>query len=67
MNTVQDLSKKERDYLRLIKANCHYASKNYTNSMKRYISFIGKSGDAFFDIVQMYEKILLAAKVLAGV
>lgn len=67
MATIQDLSKRERDYLRLIKANCHVASKNYTNSMKRYLSLIGKSGDVYFDIAQMYDKILLAARVMAAV
>jgi hypothetical protein len=50
MTTVQDLSKKERDYLRLIKANCHIASKNYNSQMKRYLSLIGKTGNVYFDI-----------------
>ena len=67
MTTVQDLSKRERDYLRLIKANCHVASKNYNTSMKRYIATIGKSGDVYFDIAQTYDKILLAARVIAAI
>ena len=50
MTTVQDLTKRERDYLRLIKANCHIASKNYTNSMRRYLALVGKSGDVYFDV-----------------
>ena len=65
MTTVQDLTKRERDYLRLIKANCHIASKNYTNSMRRYLALVGKSGDVYFDVAQIYDKILLAARVMA--
>lgn len=67
MKTVQDLSKRERDYLRLIKANCHVASKNYNSQMKRYLALIGKSGDVYFDVTQTYDKILLAARVIAGI
>ena len=65
--TIQDLSKRERDLLRLIKAKCHIGSKNYTNSMKRYISMISKSGDVYFDVAQTYDKILLAARVIAAI
>ncbi len=67
MKTIQDLSKREKDLLRLIKANCHVASKNYTTHMKRYLAFIGKSGDVYFDVAQIYDKILLAARVIAAI
>lgn len=67
MTTIQDLSKAERDILRLIQSKCHIGSKNYNTQMKRYISKFGSDGTAVFDLSQTYQKIKLAARVIAGI
>ena len=67
MTNVQDLTKAQRDILRLLHSGCHIGSKNYNNSMKRYISQIAKDGTVTFDLAQTYEKILLAARVICGI
>lgn len=67
MTTIQDLSKTERDILRLLHSQCHIGSKNYNSQMKRYISKFAQDGTVIFDLLQTYEKIKLAARVIAGI
>lgn len=67
MTTIQDLSKAERDILRLIHSKCHIGSKNYNSQMRRYISKIAKDGTTIFDVKQTYEKIKLAARAIVGI
>lgn len=67
MTTIQDLTKTERDILRLIHSKCHIGSKNYNTHMKRFISHFAKDGTSIFDVVQTYQKIKLAARVIAGI
>ena len=61
------LTKKESDILRLLHSNCHIGSKNYTQAMERYISNVSKEGVPVFKVDETYEKIKLAARIIAGV
>ena len=61
MTEIKDLSKKERDILRLVQSQCHIGSKNYNNQMMRFISRTNKDGSVVFNLGKTYDKILLAA------
>ena len=65
--SMSGLTKKESDILRLLHSNCHVGSKNYTHGMERYIHNISKEGVPVFKIDETYEKIKLAARIIAGV
>ena len=64
---MSGLTKKESDILRLLHSNAHIGSKNYTHGMERYIHNISKEGVPVFKIDETYEKIKLAARIIAGV
>ena len=64
---TSQLSKKEKDIFRLLQSNCHIASRNYNVQMKRFINHVNKEGVPIFNIDDIYERIRLAARVIAGV
>lgn len=64
---MSGLTKKESDILRLLHSNAHIGSKNYTRAMERYIHNISKEGVPVFKIDETYDKIKLAARIIAGV
>lgn len=64
---MSGLTKKESDILRLLHSNCHVGSKNYTHGMEKYIHNISKEGVPVFKIDETYDKIKLAARIIAGV
>lgn len=61
------LSKRENDILRLLHSNCHIGSRNYTQGMERYIHHVSKEGVPVFKIDETYEKVKLAARIIAGI
>ena len=61
------LTKTENDILRLLHSNCHIGSRNYTHGMERFIHHVGKEGVPVFKIDETYEKIKLAARIIAGI
>lgn len=61
-----DLTRKEKDILRMIKSNCHLGSKNYSRNMERYFHHINKAGIPIFNLEETYQKIRLVARVIAG-
>lgn len=61
------LNKKENDILRLLHSNCHIGSRNYNKQMERFIHSVGKEGVPIFKVAQTYERIRLAARIIAGV
>jgi small subunit ribosomal protein SAe len=63
----QNLTKREKDILRLLHSGCHVGSRNYNISMKRFIHSINRKGVPTFDLNQTYERILLAARIIAGI
>ena len=61
------LSKKEEDIKNLIIAGCHLGGKKLTKQMKKYVNTIRKDGIAIFDVNKIYEKIQVAARIIASV
>ena len=61
------LNKREKDIFRLLQSNCHIASRNYNVQMKRFINHVNKEGVPIFNIDDTYERIRLAARIIAGV
>jgi small subunit ribosomal protein SAe len=61
------LNKREKDIFRLLQSNCHVASRNYNVQMKRFINHVNKEGVPIFNIDETYERIRLAARIIAGV
>ena len=61
------LSKKEEDIKNLIIAGCHLGGKKITKQMRKYIYTIRKDGIAIFDVNKIYEKIQVAARIIASV
>lgn len=61
-----ELSRKERDILKMVKSNCHLGSRNYSINMERFFHSITNKGIPIFDLEQTYQKIKLAALVIAG-
>ena len=64
---TSQLNKREKDIFRLLQSNCHVASRNYNVQMKRFINHVNKEGVPIFNIDETYERIRLAARIIAGV
>ena len=64
---ASQLNKREKDIVRLLQSNCHIASRNYNVQMKRFINHVNKEGVPIFNIDDIYERIRLAARIIAGV
>ena len=67
MTTPQQLSTQEQDILRLVKSRCHIGNTNVNSSMERFIVHRTTKGVPIFDVMQTYNKIKLAARVIAAV
>lgn len=63
----RSLSKKEKDIVRLIQSECHVASTNYNVQMQRFINRLSPQGVPVFNVDETYERIRLAARIIAGV
>ena len=61
------MSSKEDDIKNLIIANCQYGGKKITKQMKKYVYTVRKDGIAIFDVNKIYEKIQVAARIIASV
>ncbi|KAL4493091.1 hypothetical protein ABPG72_003176 [Tetrahymena utriculariae] len=59
--------RKQDDIKRLLASNCHQATINLNNQMKRYISHKGVNGIHYINIEETWQKIKLAARVIAAV
>ena len=64
---MSSLSPKEEDIKLLILAGCHLGGKKITKQMKKYVYTVRKDGIAIFDVNKMYEKIQVAARIIASV
>lgn len=64
---ASQLNKREKDIFRLVQSNCHVASRNYNVQMKRFIHHVSKEGVPIFKVDETYERIRLAARIIAGV
>merc|ERR1711948_69762 len=61
-----DLNRKEKDLLRLIHSQCHLGNTNYHRSMERFVNHVTPEGVPIFRLEETYNKIKLAARVIAG-
>lgn len=61
------MTKREKDIMRLLHSNSHIGSRNYNVQMKRFIHGVSKEGVPIFKINETYERIKLAARIIAGV
>merc|ERR1712151_649295 len=66
MASVQELTRKEKDILRLLHSECHLGNQNYHTSMERYINHVTPEGIPVFKVEETYNKIRLAARVIAA-
>lgn len=62
-----DLSHKEKVIKNLILGGCHLGSKKITKQMQKYVYKIKKDGICIFDVEKTYEKIQVAARIIATV
>ena len=61
------LAIKEEDIKLLLVAGCHFGGKKITKQMKKYVYTVRSDGIAIFDVKKMYEKIQVAARMIASV
>jgi small subunit ribosomal protein SAe len=61
------LTPKEEDIKNLLVARCQYGGKKVTKQMKKYVYTIRPDGVAIFDVKKMWEKIQVAARMIASV
>merc|ERR1711976_839466 len=61
------MTKREKDIMRLLHSKCHIGSRNYNVQMKRFIHSVSKEGVPVFKLNETYERIKLAARIVAGV
>jgi len=66
MATAQELTRKEKDLLRLLHSECHLGNTNYHHTMERYINHITPEGVPIFKVEDTYNKIKLAARLIAA-
>lgn len=66
MSTSSQLTRKEKDFLRLVKSGCHIGSVNVNSSLQRFIAHKTNYGVPIIDLVQTYDKIKLAARIIAA-
>merc|ERR1711988_439544 len=66
MSQGQDLTRKEKDILRLIHSECHLGNTNYHRSMERFVNHVTPEGVPVFKVEETYNKIRLAARIIAG-
>ncbi|RNF15853.1 40S ribosomal protein SA [Trypanosoma conorhini] len=61
------LRMKESDVQKLVAMHCHLGTKNRSNAMKKYIHSRTKDGTNIIDLHMTWEKLILAARVIAAV
>merc|ERR1712110_574937 len=66
-STQPELTRKEKDLLRLIHSECHLGNQNYNIAMERYINHVTPEGVPVFKVDDTYNKIRLAARFIATI
>jgi small subunit ribosomal protein SAe len=64
---MSQLSKDQKDILRLIASNCHIGTKNLSHKMKPYVESKTKEGVHMINPESILEKIKLAARIIVTV
>ena len=63
----KELSNRDEDIKNLVVAGCQFGGKKITKQMKKYIYTVRNDGIAIFDVKKIYEKIQVAARIVASV
>lgn len=61
------LTRKEEDFLRLLASQSQIGTPNLNNQMKRFVSGKNAAGAHILNIEDTYQKIKLAARIIAAV
>jgi small subunit ribosomal protein SAe len=64
---AQSLTRKQEDFLRLLASQSHIGTQNINYFMKRYVSHKTKDGVHIFNLEDTWQKIKLAARVIAAI
>merc|ERR1712072_238557 len=66
MSQGQELSRREKDLLRLLHSESHLGNTNYHRSMERFVNHVTPEGVPVFKVEETLNKIRLAARLIAG-
>jgi len=61
------ITRKQEDFLRLLGSQAHIGTPNINFFMKRYVSHKTKEGVHIFNLEETWQKIKLAARVIAAI
>jgi len=64
---TESISRKQEDFLRLLGSNAHFGTLNLNYEMSRYVDHKNNEGVHIINIEQTWQKIKLAARVIAAV
>ncbi|EGR31098.1 hypothetical protein IMG5_118230 [Ichthyophthirius multifiliis] len=64
---MSNLTRKQKDVLRLLASKCHLGTTNLNNQMNRYISHKSANGLHIINVEETWQKIKLAARIIAAV
>jgi len=64
---AEQLTRKEQDYLRLVKSGCQFGAVNCKTGMERFVHHRNEIGVPIIDLEQTYNKLRLAARLIAGI
>merc|ERR1712232_1287687 len=64
--STPELTRREKDLLRLLHSECHLGNTNYHSTMERYINHITPEGVPVFKVEETLNKIRLAARLIAA-
>lgn len=65
--STNDLSHKEECIKQLVTGGCHYGGRKVTKQMSKYVYSRKSTGVQLFDVSKQYEKILVAARMIAAI
>jgi small subunit ribosomal protein SAe len=64
---MSTITRKEEDFLRLLASQSQIGTPNLNNQMRRYVSGKNAAGANILNIEDTYQKIKLAARIIAAV
>jgi small subunit ribosomal protein SAe len=64
---MASITRKQEDFLRLLGSQAHIGTQNINYFMKRYVSHKTKEGGHIFNLEDTWQKIKLAARVIAAI
>merc|ERR1712232_733574 len=64
--STPELTRREKDLLRLLHSECHLGNTNYHSSMERFVNHVTPEGVPVFKVEETLNKIKLAARLIAA-